>query len=451
MRAEAASRPWGRPVRGVSSSSDGCTNSGSVAAWRRQRGAGAAAPDAAAAQDGGPHTVPASSCCGSHGTMDSAVGAAALWALAAPAPAVVFRVSRWLLSYALCVAAVIWVGRGRSDASALGAVAALPTRVHETPAAAFIVVAVVHAVSLALHGGSRLGWCAALNCYVGSLTACTNLLHLFAATRVARRTAWGAVVLPLRYFSWMHTTPALIALMASLCSVRRPRECAYAIIADELMFVFGIWGSLVRSPWAVAVCMVASSAWLAVVLALVWRWFTEAMAAAQPGSVQWRSLAFGRGHTMFMWCCFPAIVAVEMLCPHTHATLLAFEASYAVADFVAKILWASLLVQGNALVAESHSRSSREYLADSARDELVARLRGALTLRDRLLSATGHELRTPLNGARAPQTEGLRCPRTLSCASHAGLRPRAASARAQRLTSRLPRGAQASWGWRTSC
>jgi signal transduction histidine kinase len=408
MGGETAARPWGRPVRGESSSPDGCAISGSVAAWRRQRGAGGAAPDAAAAQDDGVLTAPASSCCGSHGTMDT-VGAAAAAALAAPPPAVVFRVPRWLLSYALGVSAVIWFGRARSDASALGAVAALPTRVHETPAAAFFVVAVVHAVSLALHGGSRLGWCAALNCFVGSLTACTNLLHLFPATRIARRTAWGAVFLPLRYVSWMHTTPALIALMASLCSVRRPRECTYAIIADELMFVFGICGSLVRSPWGVAVCMLASSAWMAVVLALVWRWFTEAMAAAQPGSVQWRALAFGRGHTMFMWCCFPAIVAVEMLSPHTPATLLAFEACYAVADFVAKILWASLLVQGNALVAESHSRSSREYLADSARDELVARLRGALTLRDRLLSATGHELRTPLNGARARPRREARC------------------------------------------
>jgi class 3 adenylate cyclase/signal transduction histidine kinase len=113
-----------------------------------------------------------------------------------------------------------------------------------------------------------------------------------------------------------------------------------------------------------------------------------------------------RAHTIALWCSFPLIVLFEMACPQR---LLAAETMYACADLGAKAVWAALLMQGNALVAESQRRRSREYLADVATAELVARLRAALTLRDRLRAAASHELRTPLNSACPPGRHLLYC------------------------------------------
>jgi class 3 adenylate cyclase/signal transduction histidine kinase len=329
--------------------------------------------------------------------VSHAAGAVAL-------PAVRFSVRRWGASYVLCTALTCVALHGRGDAGVTAAVGALPPVLHLVSSAAFFVQASVNAVPLLMHRGSRLGWCAALNAYVGLLTGITNLLH--AATpgvAPALRTCWGAAILPMRYVSWMHTTPALIALMAALCCVRRPHQYTLAVTADVVMLVTGLIGSVVASRLLAALLMVVSTAAMYLVLLLVWRWFTDAIAASPPGSVQRATLRFCRVHTLVAWHTFPAIVAYEALCAARGDSALApavlwrLEAAHAVGDFAAKVVWASLLVQGNALVSESHSRVSRRYLADSAQDELVSRLRVALTLRDRLLSATSHELRTPLN------------------------------------------------------
>ena len=182
--------------------------------------------------------------------------------------------------------------------------------------------------------------------------------------------------------------------MASLTSVQRPAQLQLAVIVDVAMLATGLAGALVRTQFAAALLLLHSTVFMAGLLLIVWGWFAVAAAAAPPGSAQRKALRFVQLHTMALWCSFPCIVLFEMFFP---SRLLVAEALYASADLGAKAVWAALLMQGNALVAESQRRRSREYLADVASAELVARLRAALTLRDRLRAAASHELRTPLN------------------------------------------------------
>ena len=272
--------------------------------------------------------------------------------------------------------------------------AALPSAVHVSPALAFAVATLVNVTTWALFRAGRAGWCAKLNTMLTFITAVANVLHYNARTRVVARTAWGAAVVPLRYVAWAHSTPCLLALMASLTAVQRPAQLQLAVILDVAMLATGLAGSLVRSPLTAALLLLHSTVFMVGLLLIVWGWFAVAAAAAHPGSAQRKALRFVQLHTMALWCCFPTIVVFEFFCPNR---LLVAEALYASADLGAKAVWAALLMQGNSLVAEQQRRRSREYLADVASAELVARLRAALTLRDRLRAAASHELRTPLN------------------------------------------------------
>ena len=297
-------------------------------------------------------------------------------------------------SFAACSAITLLATRHLADAELTARFAALPSAVHVAPACAFLSASVVNFTSWLLFRGGRAGFCSKLNTMLTVITAVTNALHCSAGTRVVARTAWGAAVVPLRYVAWAHSTPCLLALMASLTSVQRPAQLQLAVILDVAMLATGLAGTLVRSPWAALLLLLHSTMFMAGLLLIVWGWFAVAAAAAQPGSAQRSALLFVRLHTMALWCSFPCIVLVEMLFPDR---MLLAEALYASADLGAKAVWAALLMQGNALVAESQRRRSREYLADVASAELVARLRAALTLRDRLRAAASHELRTPLN------------------------------------------------------
>jgi signal transduction histidine kinase len=217
--------------------------------------------------------------------------------------------------------------------------------------------------------------------------------------------------------------------MASLTSVQRPAQLQLAIILDVAMLATGLAGALVRSRVAAALLLLHSTLFMTGLLLIVWGWFAVAAAVAQPGSAQRKALRFVQLHTMALWCSFPCIVLFEALCPDR---LLVTKALYACADLGAKAVWAALLMQGNALVAESQRRRSREYLADVASAELVTRLRAALTLRDRLRAAASHELRTPLNSASRP----FAC--YLAILAFSALTRRFAAT-------------QSSWAWRTRC
>ena len=297
-------------------------------------------------------------------------------------------------SFVACSAITLLATRHLADAELAARFAALPSAVHVAPGCAFLSATLVNFTSWLLFRGGRAGYCSKLNTMLTSITAVANALHYCAGTRVVARTAWGAAVVPLRYVAWAHSTPCLLALMASLTSVQRPAQLQLAVILDVAMLASGLAAGLVRSPWAAALLLLHSTLFMAGLLLIVWGWFAVAAAAAHPGSAQRKALRFMQLHTMALWCSFPCIVVFEMLFPKH---MLVAEALYASADLGAKAVWAALLMQGNALVAESQRRRSREYLADVASAELVARLRAALTLRDRLRAAASHELRTPLN------------------------------------------------------
>ena len=182
--------------------------------------------------------------------------------------------------------------------------------------------------------------------------------------------------------------------MVSVCGVRRQQQFTLAVCLDILMLATGLLGLVVRSAALGVLLLGVSTAAMVALLAVIWRWFSDAIAASPVGSMQRGALRFCRVHTMLLWCFFPSIVAFEALCPER---LFLAELCYAIGDFGAKGIWAALMTQGNVLVVEQQRRSSRIFLADVAQGELIARLRAALTLRDRLRAATGHELRTPLN------------------------------------------------------
>jgi len=304
-------------------------------------------------------------------------------------------VPAWLCgaSFAACAALVLAATWHRRDAELEARFAALPSWIHGVPLGIFSASAVVNGVSL-LHLQGKAAWCAKLCCLLATNTAVASALHLSASTRVVARTPWNAAVMPIRYAAWAHSTPCLLALLASLTSVQRPGQLQLAIALDVAMLATGLAGCLVKSRLLAAVFILHSSLFMAALLIVVWGWYTVAAAAAQPGSAQRTALRFARAHTMALWCAFPCIVVFEALCP---ARLLAAELMYGCADVGAKAVWAALLGQGNALVAESQRQRSREYLADVSSAELLARLRAALTLRDRLRAAASHELRTPLN------------------------------------------------------
>ena len=310
-----------------------------------------------------------------------------------------------LLSYVACTAITLVATRRLIDPELELRMAALPISTHSVGVATFGALMLTNAISWLLFRGGRNGWCAKLNTLLTFITASANALHYGTSTRVVARTSWGAVVLPVRYVAWAHSTPCLLALMASLTSVQRPAQLQLAIGLDVAMLATGLAGVLVRSRLTAFVLLVHSTLLMAGLLLIVWGWFAVAAAAAPPGSAQRKALLYVRAHTMALWCSFPCIVLFEMACPQR---LLAAETMYACADLGAKAVWAALLMQGNALVAESQRRRSREYLADVATAELVARLRAALTLRDRLRAAASHELRTPLNSA-CPMHAPCRC------------------------------------------
>lgn len=128
---------------------------------------------------------------------------------------------------------------------------------------------------------------------MGALTCATNVAHALGRAPVLA-TSFGSAVLPLRYVSWMHTTPALVTLMAHLCSVQRPHAVTLAIVADVIMLITGLLGTLVRSLPLAIFFMLLSTACMAVVLRLVWRWFSDAITAAPRGSLPRSTLTFVR-------------------------------------------------------------------------------------------------------------------------------------------------------------
>jgi hypothetical protein len=124
------------------------------------------------------------------------------------------------------------------------------------------------------------------------------------------------------------------------------------------MLATGLAGTLVRSPWAALLLLLHSTMFMAGLLLIVWGWFAVAAAAAQPGSAQRRRCSRAHAH-------HGAVVLLPLHCARRDALpdrMLLAEALYASADLGAKAVWAALLMQGNALVAESQRRS-REYLA----------------------------------------------------------------------------------------
>lgn len=184
--------------------------------------------------------------------------------------------------------------------------------------------------------------------------------------------------MPLKYVTWMHSSPALIALVA-LAGDAPLAEYHAAVARSAGIFVLGFAGMYVRSP--VPTFALLSVALGCTVVAALWRWFGSAIEATVKGEPARRALRVCRVWSVLTWLAFPLVFASELLpgprLRRPGPRQLAF--AYAVVDFATKALWASSVA-----AAALQALEARREAAAAAR---TATSRAAVTDMRRALAA----------------------------------------------------------------